>query len=80
MVPASDLEDETAGERATDEGMPEDRPSAVEAQAAERAAAHAAALDGGADDIEGGWIGPTESDDRRGIEDDPGEHDEGGEG
>ena len=69
-VPTSDGDDATAAERATDEGMPE-----APAPAAEEATLETA--DG---DIDGGWVGPSESDDRRGIDDDDGEHDLGGEG
>ncbi len=80
-VPAAHGDDDaSAADRATDEGMPEGRPSAAEARAADRAASDAASLETRADDIDAGWIGPTETDDRRGIEEDAGDHDEGGEG
>ncbi|HKZ90579.1 MAG TPA: hypothetical protein VJZ50_00430 [Candidatus Limnocylindrales bacterium] len=43
-------------------------------------AAEEATLETAAGDIDGGWVGPSESNDRRGIDDDDGEHDLGGEG
>jgi len=67
-VPTPDRDDAAAAERATDEGMPE----------APAPAAEVASLEMTAGDIDGGWVGPTESDDRPGIDDD-GEHDLGGE-
>ena len=69
-VPTSDGDDATAAERATDEGMPE----------APRPASGVASLEAAGGDIDGGWVGPTDADDRRGIDDDEGEHDLGGEG
>lgn len=60
--------------------MPEGRPSTAEARAADRVVSDAASPESPADDVDGGWMGPIETDDRRGIEDDAGEHDEGGEG
>ena len=72
-----DMRDE---ERATDEGMPEAPPPAAGGRAADRRPPEVASLEKAAGDIDGGWVGPTESDDRRGIDDDNGEHDLGGEG